>query len=179
MNGDDFAARKNAEREAKRIDEVNVALMVKAGKLTYDEGTPEEQQAKAEAVILAEKRRIVTEIEAELDQRIATRDMRGGVVFANGQTRRDLCAEYLDVLEAEFQAEDNYKQLSGAAQAAAAKVEKLTAELTAATAEKSAADTAASNSENKLTAARAARASKREELFTDDAGAGDGDGDDD
>lgn len=170
MNADDFAARKKAEREAKRIDEVNVALMVKAGKLTYDDGTPEEQQAKAEAVILAEKRRIVTGIEAELDPRIAVRDVRGGVVFANGQTRRELCAEYLDVLEAEFQAEDNCKHLSGAALAAAAKVENLTAELTAATAEKDAADTAASNSSSKLTAARAARAEKRAELFADDAG---------
>lgn len=170
MNGDDFAARKNAEREAKRIDEVNVALMVKAGKLTYEEGTPEEQQARAEAVILAEKRRIVTEIEAELDPRIATRDMRGGVVFATGQTRRDLCAEYLDLLEAEFQDEDDYKHMSGAALAAAEKVERLTAELTAATAEKSAADAAASSSESKLTAARAARFAKREELFAEDGG---------
>ena len=176
MSEKEFLAKIDADKKAKWLYDVNMAIMVKAGKASYDTGTAEEQLAKAEAVILAAKKLIAAEVEAAPELHFAVRDLKEGLRFVNGQTRDEFCAEYIDLIKAEFQAEDNYRQLSGAAMARAAKVQELTAELSVATTAKNAADAAASSSESKLTAARTARAAKRAEWFEENGGAGDGEG---
>ena len=56
MTSQEYWKMRKAQRLEKLVADVNVAIMVKRGEDKYDEGTPEEQQKRAEASIMKGER---------------------------------------------------------------------------------------------------------------------------